>query len=82
MDDLFAIEGAVFPEGHRYDVGIIWSDADPTAVLSGLRDRLAQAPSLMTEIRADATADHRLLGARDGLFDGRSTLYWSSQRLA
>ena len=28
-DDLFAIEGAVFPEGHRYDVGIIWSDANP-----------------------------------------------------
>jgi FAD/FMN-containing dehydrogenase len=49
-DDLFAIEGAVFPEGHRYDVGIIWSDADPTPVLRGLRDRLAQAPSLMTEI--------------------------------
>jgi hypothetical protein len=30
FDDLFAIEAAVFPEGHRYDVGIIWSDADPT----------------------------------------------------
>src|SRR5580704_10576720 len=50
FDDLFAIEAAVFPEGHRYDVGIIWSDADPTPVLSGLRDRLAQAPSLKTEI--------------------------------
>jgi len=54
-DDLFAIERAVFPEGHRYDVGIIWSDADPTAVLSGLRDRLAQAPSLMTEILVAVT---------------------------
>jgi FAD/FMN-containing dehydrogenase len=54
-DDLFAIEGAIFPEGHRYDVGIIWSDADPTAVLSGLRDRLAQAPSLMTEILVAVT---------------------------
>jgi FAD/FMN-containing dehydrogenase len=54
-DDLFAIEGAVFPEGHRYDVGIIWSDADPTPVLRGLRDRLAQAPSLMTEILVAVT---------------------------
>jgi FAD/FMN-containing dehydrogenase len=54
-DDLFAIEGAVFPEGHRYDVGIIWSDADPTPVLSGLRDRLAQAPSLMSEILVAVT---------------------------
>ena len=54
-DDLFAIEAAVFPEGHRYDVGIIWSEADPTAVLSGLRDRLAQAPSLKTEILVAVT---------------------------
>jgi FAD/FMN-containing dehydrogenase len=54
-DDLFAVEGAVFPEGHRYDVGIIWSDADPTTVLSRLRDRLAQAPSLMTEILVAVT---------------------------
>jgi FAD/FMN-containing dehydrogenase len=55
FDDLFAIEAAVFPEGHRYDVGIIWSDADPTPVLSGLRDRLAQAPSLKTEILVAVT---------------------------
>jgi FAD/FMN-containing dehydrogenase len=55
FDDLFAIEAAVFPEGHRYDVGIIWSDADPTPVLSGLRDRLAQAPSLMSEILVAVT---------------------------
>jgi FAD/FMN-containing dehydrogenase len=54
-DDLFAIEGAVFPEGHRYDVGIIWSDADPTPVLSGLRDRLARAPSFKTEILVAVT---------------------------
>jgi FAD/FMN-containing dehydrogenase len=54
-DDLFAIEGAVFPEGHRYDVGIVWSDADPMTVLGGLRDRLAQAPSLMTEILVAVT---------------------------
>ena len=53
--DLFAIEAAVFPEGHRYDVGIIWSDADPTPVLSGLRDRLAHAPSLKTEILVAVT---------------------------
>ena len=45
----------MFPEGHRYDVGIIWSDADPTPVLSGLRDRLAQAPSLMSEILVAVT---------------------------
>ncbi len=50
FDDLFAIEAAVFPEGHRYDVEIIWSDADPLRALSGLRTRLAQAPSLKTEI--------------------------------
>ena len=55
FDDLFAIEAAVFPEGHRYDVGIIWSDANPTPVLSGLRDRLAQAPSLKTEILVAVT---------------------------
>ncbi|HSS16821.1 MAG TPA: FAD-binding oxidoreductase [Candidatus Dormibacteraeota bacterium] len=55
FDDLFAIEAAVFPEGHRYDVGIIWSDADPTPVLSGLRDRLVQAPSLKTEILVAVT---------------------------
>ncbi len=55
FDDLFAIEAAVFPEGHRYDVGIIWSDADPTPVLSALRDRLAHAPSLMTEILVAVT---------------------------
>jgi FAD/FMN-containing dehydrogenase len=54
-DDLFAIEAATFPEGHRYDVGIIWSDADPTTVLRGLRDRLAQAPSLKTEILVAVT---------------------------
>jgi len=45
----------VFPEGHRYDVGIIWSDANPTPVLSGLRDRLANAPSLMSEILVAVT---------------------------
>lgn len=55
FDDLFAIEAAVFPQGHRYDVEIIWSDADPTPVLRGLRDRLAQAPSLKTEILAAVT---------------------------
>jgi FAD/FMN-containing dehydrogenase len=55
FDDLFAIEAAVFPDGHRYDVGIIWSDADPTPVLSGLRDRLAHAPSLKTEILVAVT---------------------------
>jgi FAD/FMN-containing dehydrogenase len=47
-DDLFAVEAAAFPEGHRYDAEVIWSDADPTQVLAGLRDRLAQAPSLET----------------------------------
>jgi hypothetical protein len=55
FDDLFAIEAAVFPEGHRYDVGIIWSDADPTPVLSGLRDQLARAPSPMSEILVAVT---------------------------
>ena len=54
-DDLFAIEGAVFPEGYRYDVGIIWSDADPATVLGGLRDRLAEAPSIRTEILGAVT---------------------------
>jgi FAD/FMN-containing dehydrogenase len=55
FDDLFAIEEAVFPEGHRYDVAIIWSDVDPTPVLSGLRDRLMQAPSLKSEILVAVT---------------------------
>ena len=27
-DDLFEIEAAAFPEGYRYNVGIIWSDGD------------------------------------------------------
>ncbi len=53
--DLFDIEGAVFPEGYRYDVGIIWSDADPATVLGGLRDRLAEAPSIRTEILGAVT---------------------------
>lgn len=55
FDDLFAIEAAVFPEGHRYDVEIIWSDANPTPVLSGLRDDLTQAPSLKTAILVAVT---------------------------
>lgn len=55
FDDLFAIEAAVFPEGRRYDVGIIWSDANPTPVLSGLRDRLVHAPLPMSEILVAVT---------------------------
>jgi FAD/FMN-containing dehydrogenase len=55
FDDLFAVEAAIFPQGHRYDVEIVWSDADPTAVLSGLRDRLAQAPSAKAEILVAVT---------------------------
>lgn len=75
-DDLFAIEGAVFPEGHRYDVGIIWSDADPTPVLSGLRDRLAQAPSLKTEILVAVTPPPTIdPSARDMAYSMAAPLY-------
>jgi FAD/FMN-containing dehydrogenase len=48
--DLFAVEGAIFPENHRYDVEIIWSDANPSRVIGQIRDRLAVAPSLDTSI--------------------------------
>jgi FAD/FMN-containing dehydrogenase len=76
FDDLFAIEAAVFPEGHRYDVGIIWSDADPTAVLSGLRDRLAQAPSLKTEILVAVTPPPTIdPSARDMAYSLAAPLY-------
>jgi hypothetical protein len=34
-DDLFELEAAVVPEGHRYDVGIIWSDGDLLLSLPG-----------------------------------------------
>jgi FAD/FMN-containing dehydrogenase len=61
FDQLFAIEAALYPEKHRYDVEIMWSDADPGVVLSGLRARLAQAPSLksviLTAITAGSTLD-------------------------
>ena len=49
-DDLFAIEAAAFPVNHRYDAEVTWSAADPLPVLSGLRARLAQAPSPTTQI--------------------------------
>jgi FAD/FMN-containing dehydrogenase len=76
FDDLFAIEAAVFPEGHRYDVGIIWSDADPTSVLSGLRDRLAHAPSLMTEILVAVTPPPTIdPSARDMAYSLAAPLY-------
>jgi FAD binding domain len=55
FDELFDVEAAIFPEGHRYDVEIIWSDADPLAVLPGLRDRLAQAPSPKAEVLVAVT---------------------------
>jgi FAD/FMN-containing dehydrogenase len=76
FDDLFAIEAAIFPEGHRYDVEIIWSDADPTPVLSGLRDQLTRAPSLKTEIlvavTGPPTVDH---SARDMAYSLAAPLY-------
>jgi FAD/FMN-containing dehydrogenase len=49
-DDLFAIEAAVFPVNRRYAVEVTWSAADPLPVLSGLRARLAQAPSPATQV--------------------------------
>jgi FAD/FMN-containing dehydrogenase len=55
FEDLFDVEAAVFPVGHRYDVEIIWSDADPLAVLPALRDRLAQAPSPKAEVLVAVT---------------------------
>jgi FAD/FMN-containing dehydrogenase len=54
-DGLFAIEAAAFPEGDRYAAEVLWSDADPTGVVSGLRNRLAQAPSPKTMILAAVT---------------------------
>jgi FAD/FMN-containing dehydrogenase len=48
--DLYAVEAAMFPENHRYDVEIIWSNADPTQVIGRIRDRLVLAPSLETSI--------------------------------
>jgi FAD/FMN-containing dehydrogenase len=53
--DLFAIEAAAFPEPARYDVEVAWSNADPLAVLSDLRTRLARAPSPDTQILAAIT---------------------------
>lgn len=78
-DDLFAIEGAVFPEGYRYDVGIIWSDAEPAAVLGGLRDRLAQAPSIRTEILGAVTGPPTIdPSARDMAYSMAAPLYIGS----
>jgi FAD/FMN-containing dehydrogenase len=54
-NELFDVEADVFPEGYRYDSEVVWSDADPTPVLSGLRDRLAQAPSPETMVLAAVT---------------------------
>lgn len=76
FDDLFAIEAAVFPEGHRYDVGIIWSDADPTHVLRGLRDRLVRAPSLMSEILVAVTGPPTIdRAAREMAYSMAAPLY-------
>jgi FAD/FMN-containing dehydrogenase len=75
-DDLFAVEGAVFPEGYRYEVEIIWSDADPTAVLRGLRDRLTSAPSLKTEILAAVTGPSTIdPSAREMAYSMAAPLY-------
>ncbi len=74
--DLFAIEAAVFPEKHRYHVGIIWSAADPTPVLSGLRDRLTHAPSLKTEILVAVTPPPTIdPSARDMAYSLAAPLY-------
>jgi FAD/FMN-containing dehydrogenase len=54
-NELFDIEAAVFPAGYRYDSEVIWSDADPTAALGGLRDRLAVAPSPETMVLVAVT---------------------------
>ena len=79
FEDLFAIEAAVFPEGYRYDVGIIWSDADPASVLGGLRDRLAQAPSLRTEILGAVTGPPTVdRSARDMAYSLAASLYIGS----
>jgi hypothetical protein len=72
-------EAAVFPEGYRYDVGIIWSDADPASVLGGLRDRLAQAPSLRTEILGAVTGPPTVdRSARDMAYSLAASLYIGS----
>ena len=54
-DELFAMEAAVFPAGKRYDSEVVWSDAAPTPVIAGLRDRLARAPSSETMVLAAVT---------------------------
>lgn len=78
-DDLFAIEAAVFPEGYRYDVGIIWSDADPAVVLGGLRDRLAQTPSFRTEILGAITGPPTVdRSAREMAYSMAAPLYIGS----
>jgi FAD/FMN-containing dehydrogenase len=53
--DLFAIEAGIFPENHRYDVEIIWSDAEPARVIGQIRDRAALAPSLKTTVLVAVT---------------------------
>ncbi|HEX5490187.1 MAG TPA: FAD-binding oxidoreductase [Candidatus Udaeobacter sp.] len=78
-DDLFAVEAAVFPEGYRYDVGIIWSDADPAAVLGGLRDRLAETPSIRTEILGAVTGPPTIdPSAREMAYSMAAPLYIGS----
>jgi hypothetical protein len=83
FDDLFATEAAVFPQGHRYDVGIIWSDADPTPVLSGLRDRLVHGPIVdQRDPRGcDRTAGHRSRGPGNGVLSCCPALQRYLQRL-
>jgi FAD/FMN-containing dehydrogenase len=56
FDDLFAIEAEIFPEDHRYAVEATHLRADPLPVLSGLRARLAQAPSPKTTALVVITA--------------------------
>jgi FAD/FMN-containing dehydrogenase len=78
-DDLFAIEAAAFPTGYRYDAEVLWSDAPPTPVLSGLRDRLAQAPSPRTMILAAVTGPPTVdPAAREYAYSLAAPLYLAS----
>jgi FAD/FMN-containing dehydrogenase len=82
FDDLFAIEDAVYPKDHRYDVEIMWSDSDPVLVMSRLRERLARCPSLKTIILIAVTGPSSLDPAgRDMSYSMAAPLYvgcWST----
>ena len=74
-DELFAIEAAAFPEGARYDSEVLWSDSDPTPLLTGLRPAGAGPVAADDDPgRRDRAADRRSNRTRVRLLAGGAAL--------